>query len=465
MLALAARGTVFRMASAAVASAKPLPASFDERYMRRRFRPNSRPNGVYAWDLERVRAARDAQCTGNYRSSADLAEAVKTDPAVFSALLNRLAPHRGLPIDFEGAREKPRKEAAALLSQAVPFGVMADGFERQAMLGEAVMQVIWTARPDGSRIEPILEPWPMQSVYNDRHTGKLRALTTDGFVDIVHGDGKWIVWRLHASEPWHWGAVKALALVWADRAFGVRDRSLSAEAHGIAKPIGELPKDVKLDSPAGLAFKEFVEELYHSKSGGVVPNGAIVKLLESAGQGWQIFRELIEGDSKDIARILLGQDGSMVNEGGNYIKAAMLYGVRNDIVEGDLGAAAYALNTGLWRPWAALNFGTPEAAPRMRWLFPDADEDARRTSLAEHTTAFHAALRDYRANRFKVDQAFVDRLAQRFGVEAPEIEDEEPKPVAPAAAAPTGESGPGDGDDGEESDDAAAGAAAAGSEG
>lgn len=99
----------------------------------------------------------------------------------------------------------------------------------------------------------------------------------------------------------------------------------------------------------------------------------------------------------------------------------MLFGVRNDIVEGDLRGAEYALNTGAIRPWTALNFGDIELAPHRKWLMPDPDEDARRKSLAERTTAYNEALEAYKKNGFVIDQAFADKLAADFGIEAPRL--------------------------------------------
>src|SRR6185369_16576577 len=52
---------------------------------------------------------------------------------------------------------------------------------------------------------------------------------------------------------------------------------------------------------------------------------------------------------------------------------------------------------------------------------PDADEDARRKSLAERTTAFYDAIEAAKKNGFEVVQDYVSRLASDFGVIAPTI--------------------------------------------
>jgi hypothetical protein len=400
-----------------------LPSSFNTQRLLQALTPQSRYSSLYAWDLEQVRAARDAQMLGDFRLSAELAEAAKTDASVFSALLNRLAPHKGLPIRFAGSRRRIVAEAERIRPLALPRSAINDAFEREVMIGVGIAQIHWTQlEQDGrvARLVPTLVPWPMRSAYVERHTGDLKAITDMGAVDVVHGDGKWVVFKQHSQEPWQWGAAKAIALSWVDRAFGIRDRSQNAETHGMAKILAELPADVELDSPDGLAVQELVETLRYSRSGGVFPSGTVLQLLESTGQGWQIFRELIRGDDSDIARVLLGQDGTVKNEGGNYIKATQLFGVRNDLVEGDLSGAADALNTGFWRPWSMLNFGIEDAVT-MSWEFPDPDQDARRSSLAEHTRSYNEAIGAYRGNGFIVDQQFADALAAEFGVMAPSL--------------------------------------------
>jgi hypothetical protein len=67
-----------------------------------------------------------------------------------------------------------------------------------------------------------------------------------------------------------------------------------------------------------------------------------------------------------------------------------------------------------------LNFGIEDAVT-MSWEFPDPDQDARRSSLAEHTRSYNEAIGAYRGNGFIVDQQFADALAAEFGVMAPSL--------------------------------------------
>lgn len=406
-----------------VQSANALPAEISPAIVSKHFEAQATSAwNTLLWSVESVRAARDAQIRGDFRRSADLAEYAKTDPGIFKALLNRIAPHRGLPIEVEGTGpEAAIAEARSLLTIAVPTDVNADAFEHVAQLGVAIEQVDWTPRADGSRIDPVVTPWPMRTVWWDAYTESLKTLTKGGTIEtITHGDGKWIVTKLHSAEPWQWGAIKALSDSWAQRTYARRDRQLNSETHGEGKIIGTLPQDIELDSDMGRLYSEWVAGLRNRRSGGVKAHGYEVEMLEAVSQMWQIFKENITAIDKDIAGAYLGQDGSMVNEGGNYIKTALLFGVRNDIVEGDLGARSSALNTGLLRPWSLLNFGS-DFALRMSWCFPDADQDARLDSYAKRDAAFNATIKAQRENNFEITQAWVDAVAARYQVDAPTL--------------------------------------------
>jgi hypothetical protein len=416
------------MAQEAPTLATETPEKIDESYVQHTF--SAWPNvGYSSWTLDTVRAARVAQMEGDFTAAAPLGEAMKTDPAIYAALLNRIAPHRGLPREVI-AGDRLRAEAAETFGRDGPAlepAVVADSFEMLAQHGLWIGQNHWTPRPDGTRIDVRLKPWPMRAVKLNRWSGALEAHTTEGYVPITHGDGKWVAVSLHAEQPWQWGAVKSLAISWVSRTGGKRDRNMHAETHALGKIIGTMPEKMAIGDNDGQKFVTALQKLRNFRAGGAFPYGSKVELLEAMAQSWQIFSELFKGENADIAMVYLGQDGTVTNEGGNYIKAAQLFGVRNDLVEGDLGAVARGLNSGVLLPWALLNVGDPELAPELAWLFPDPDEAERRAQLAAQHKALIDTLAGYQAGGFEVDQGYVDELAASFGVRAPRL--------APAASA------------------------------
>lgn len=399
--------------------------------------------GLGHWKVDTIVAARSAQVAGNFRQPVALAKSLLTDPMIYAGMLNRIAPHRGLPKEINSPTELTGTPLAILEEARANFctetcvglapSVIADDFERIAMHGISVDQVRWVPRCDGSREDAFVEHWPLESVDWDPSAKKLWARTTEGRVEIVHGDGRWIVLRHHADQPWRWGALVPLAMLWPDNAYGRRDAANSATSHGDDKWIGTLPEGVSVEEPIALAMLNEMEKLYNARRVMITPFGSSVKRDEAMSQAWQIFKEQLDRGGKDVQRILLGQDGTMSNTGGNYVKSWGLFGVRNDIIERDLSTAGSGYSTGLLRPWSIINFGRWDRL-EYEWLIPDADEDARRASIAERRSAFWQDLASAKSAGCVVDQKYVDTIAAEYGIKAPKLA---AVPPSDESAAPT----------------------------
>jgi phage gp29-like protein len=396
-----------------------------------------RTSAAYSWDLTAIQKARDAQMGGQFPLAARLGQSMKSDSAIFSALLNRLAPARGLPVKVEPTNETARAkriadEAEGLFGQrgvAISLATLNEISEQLVLHGVAFARNTWTPRADGSRVDVELHAWPIEFVNWWPAENIYRAQThSGGVVDICASgpaDGEWVVFRSYELKPWTWGAVVPLALVWADRAFGVRDRARSSTSHGNAKMIGELPEGVPIDSDEGHAFLQLLEAMHGDLPFGIRPFGAQTEMLVNTSQAWQIFKEIIDGRENDADTVLLGQAKSVVDS-SQRLETAQLFGVRNDLVEGDLGTITDGILRGTIEPWTAINFGDSSLAPQRKWLMPDADEDARRASYAKQMDAFNKAIADARANEFVVDQDYVCRIADAYGVYAPTLKSSNP---------------------------------------
>ncbi len=405
--------------------------------------------GAYAWDLDAIRAARDSQMLGKFLLPARLVEATRTDYAIFASFLNRLAPQRGLPVTLEPPNDtaralRVRDEAVALFGPAgigIHPDTLADIDGTLANHGVAFGVNTVTPREDGSRVDFELKGWPIEFV---RWDPIRRAYQTQvegyGSEYISHGDGRWVVFQQHDHEPWKYGAILAIALLWADHAFGVRDRSKAGTAHGNAKVVGTMPEGMALEdapghlTPEAQSFLELLRAVASVDTPvGIKPAGALLDYITNNSTAWQIFKEIIDSGDKAADRVYLGHDVSATAAGGDAV--AYLFGVRNDIVEGSLRAIERGLRTGVIEPWTAVNFGDSTLAPDRVYLMPDADEDARRKSLAERTKAFYDAIAAARqAQIFDVDQEYIDALALDYGVKAPKIK--ALIPIAPAVVNP-----------------------------
>lgn len=398
-------------------------------------RPPKLSSSLYAWDLDTIRAARQNQMAGRFALAARLAEATRTDYAIFASFLNRLAPQHGLPVELVSPNETARAlrvldEGDALFG---PKGVgihpdtLADIDGTLADHGVAFGVNVATPRLDGSRVDFEVHSWPIEFVRWDP-IARLFRTQVDGAREeyINHGDGRWIVFQQHEHEPWKHGALIATAMLWADHAFGVRDRSKAGTAHGNAKVVGTMPEGMPLEdgggklTPDAQAFLELLRAIASVDTPvGIKPFGSAVDYITNNSQAWQIFKEIIDSGDKAADRIYLGTPTIAPAAGGDAV--GYLFGVRNDIVEGSLRAIERGLLTGTIEPWCAINFGDSSLAPNRTYLIPDNDEDMRRKSLGERNEAFHKAIAAAKANGFAVTQEYANALATAFGVTAPNL--------------------------------------------
>lgn len=385
-------------------------------------------SGLFAWEMNAIRRARDAQMSGSMKLADQLAMSIKTDSGIFTALQNRLAPQRSLPVELSAP--DTCAQARCLKIEAEPlFGERGNAFSRASRLevneclathGFAVAQNVYTPRNDGSRVDVEVRPWPMAPVRWNAARCTLETQTERGCVEtITHGDGRWIIFALARARPWGWGALLPAALVWADRAYGIRDRSRTGTSHGNAKMVGELPAGIPIDSKEGAAFLLLLKKMHESLPFGIKPHGAQMDMLVNSSTAWQIFKEIIDSNLADAARIYLGHDGTIKAAGGNYIKDGYLFGVSSDIVSGDLSTIEEALFTGSIEPWSAINFGTSEHAPRMQYMVPDPDEDTVVDAVAKRRKLFYEDLAAAAGAKLTVDQAFIEARAREYRVVAP----------------------------------------------
>ena len=418
------------------------------------------PTSTYSWDLETICAARDAQMIGRFVSPARMAESMRTDDALFVAYQNRLAPQRCLGVKMRPAKVA-RGDAIASEGDAL-FGTNGIGVTTDTMSdingclanhGVAFGVNVWNPRPDGSRIDVEMRPWPIEFVwwnavartwmtridpypnvnpgafgfvppeYRDQY-GTLQPAHGNNLVPIIHGDGRWVVFQKHELLPFRQdAAILPASVVWAAHAFGKRDWRKGSAAHGNAKVVGELPKDVSLDenTPEVAMFLTLLEAIGSSDSPiGIKPFGSSIDYLTNNSSAWQVWKELILNEEKAAARIYLGTDGILGTTGGAPgIDIAQLFGVATTIVQGDLACLERCLLTGTIEPWAALNFGDSRCAPLRAYEIPDADADSARKSLSDRLEQFNTAIKGIQDNGFDIQQEMIHELAQRFDVPEP----------------------------------------------
>lgn len=423
-------------------------SEFDLSRLKHAVAPPTEGSAAYSWTLADIVAARDAQMRGQFRLPARLAESMRTDDALMVAYSNRLAPQRCIKVEIvpaKGARgEKVAEEARSLFGQCgvgIHPDTLADINGCMVNHGVAFGVNVATPRDDGSRVDVELRAWPIEHVRWDSYDRcfKTRIDTYDappdlvsagGEIPIVHGDGRWVIFRNHEIDPFKQeAAILAAALVWARHAFALRDWAKGSVSHGNAKVVGEMPEGVALQSEPGVLSSEassFLDLLRAIASSdcpvGIRPAGSKTDLITNTSTAWNVWSELILNAEKAAARLYLGTDGTLGSQGGAPgVDISELFGVANTKVQGDLAAFERAILTGVIEPWAAMNFGDSTLAPTRKYLIADPDGDGAVAARAARKQAFYAELELAKRNGMVITQAFVDELAKDHGVKAPTL--------------------------------------------
>lgn len=407
-------------------------------------RPPTNQQGPLIWSLESIRVARDEQMRGHFKLPVRLAEAMRTDDSLFNAYRLRTLPQLSLSsklVPAPGTRGEvvARKAAVSVFAAS---SVLAGIHGTLANHGVAIGYIEHQTDDDGTRTDFRLVEWPLEHVRWNNSRRQLETQTLSGqLVDIVHGDGTWVVFRAFHDLPWTQHAcVIPGALVWASHANGLRDLNASTAAHGMAKIIGEMPSGAALKNeltgtltPQAEAFLQLlVDVVTGAAPAGIRPAGAKTEFISNADTAWQIFQVLIENRDKAATRTYLGTDAILgSNSGAPGVDISELFRVASTILQGDLNVIEQALRTGLYEPWCAINFGDSQYAPRFEYQIPDPDANEKAEQSEARLKGLLDVLERFAKDGFELTQDTINDLAAMLGVTAP------PKLPAIAARATT----------------------------
>lgn len=351
------------------------------------------------WTVDQVRAALESLVSGNFDAPAQLVDAINGDSRVQSAMQSRVGGLMGREIRHQiPAHMKDSAEAKACHAAWVEHWpamatepVMCDMLSWGTQLGFHVSQLLWdTSQPVW---KPYLSPFYARYTFYQPVERQLMAVTQDGMFPVTGGDGHWVLYAPNGRfRGWLRGAVRAIAPWWLARNYALRDWARYSERHGM--PIG------KAITPAG-ADKEVIERyrrdlqnlgqesiLQCPQSADPGVDNYDFQWVETNGGGWQGFQQLIAQCNAEITLAVLGQNLTSEVKEGSFAAARVHADVRQAILESDARALAQAVYTQIARPFAAINFGDPELAPRTSWdIIPYEDNKALADTLSQFAIA------------------------------------------------------------------------------
>lgn len=413
------------------------PREFRAGYHDRTFRSFAAPLLFEGWSLERVRNAVVLHDQGFFLESSMLAIVVSRFGPVFAALSQAIAPALALPRHVRGGQRglgrMLRDEVEAQLaprggllpSPYFPPTLWGSTALDLRLMGFAIFQHVYGDPDPDTMVRPVYtRRWPTWATQYYRYRRTFVALTTEGPIDIINGDGKFTL-IADTEEPHFDGAIRALGIEAIDGALAKEARANYIDRYGNPKWVGIMPEKTAVRSPEGDAMFDAMETIQGPDGWGVIPHGADFKTAQmTAGQN-AVFDSALDNVWKFVAAILLGSDGTMSPSTGVY-SAPIFAGVRRDLIDRMLQAMVRAINMGHVDPWLDLNYRRSILEDRTGWIepvldipLPDPDADARIKSLAERVSSLHKIVQEERAAGFVVTQDRVAALAAQLEVDEP----------------------------------------------
>lgn len=325
------------------------------------------------WTVEQARGALYAHLIGQFNASAQLWESILGDDRVMATLGSRVAGLFGREARFKAADDSmaakeceqawidwwPRLSGDSSMTELHSYGIG---------LGVAPGQLVWdTTRKVWG---PYIRPWNARYTYYDFTIRRLVALSEDGNMPITPGDGKWV---LHAPfgeyRGWIRGAIRALTEPWMLRHFAFRDMARFSEIHGIPTRVGKVPAVSEPEERA--AFEAAIANL-GSDTSMILPQGVDgpdgsgyeYGLVEAKDTAWEVFPGLVDRCDMSIILAILFQNLTTEVKGGSFAATDSHMDIRQSGLQFDDAAWQNTIYNQIARPFAYINFGDADLAPR-----------------------------------------------------------------------------------------------------
>ncbi len=339
---------------------------------------------------------------GYFTRAAQLADNMGRDDRIDGVLRSRVDALLGTDLDILPADDRKKSQKFADMLGGVDDvpgrwdeifgpGALSEVLRSGLELNFAVSSIQWYAE-DGI-VWPRLKLWHSQFVRWDWITERYLINTADKgeipLPDISEntvGDGNWFVWCPFGYRyAWRRGLVRSLAPMFMRRMWNNRDLSRFLEVHGNPGKIARVPGGADANV-ANQAFFDAVANM-NAEPTVLAPDGGEgkkydVELLEATARTYQGFFEAKTDVNTDIAVLILGQPDTTeapTGLGQNTAKGSRT--VMLDRAKTD-ASLAVAIRNQILKPWAKINFGDAELAPRPIWrVEPPEDLSSKATTL------------------------------------------------------------------------------------
>jgi hypothetical protein len=400
------------------------------------------------WSVSQARHALYSHMIGQFDQSGQLCDSILGDPRVQATTGSRVTGLFGREVRFRPADDSDKaKEALDLWRAHWPrlSGTYAlhEAHSYAIHMGWSASQINWEVTGDHDL--PYLRFWHPRYSYYHWSLRRYIALSQDGQIAIVPGDGKWV---LHCPRGeyrgWIHGAIRGVTEPWLYRHFGARDMARFSEVHGMPTRKGKVPAN---SDPTERSNFELALGALGSDSAIIVPTGVDginsydLELVEAKDTAWQSFPGLIDRADMDIVLAIMFQNLTTEVTGGAFAATKAHMDIRQGGIQFDANAWKNTVYNQIARPFAYRNFGDASLAPWTEWDVTPLDQ---RGANADQFQKFAMAIGAMAKGgiKFKSDEEvrkFASEALGLYGLPPFHIGD----PVAGKGAAPGGGGEPG----------------------
>jgi phage gp29-like protein len=394
------------------------------------------------WSPDGIRAALRSNMTGNFYSAGDLCDAILGDDRVQATMGSRVSALLGRETIFEPANDSAA--AKEVLDAWIPcwpriggYNALGWGQAYATLQGWALEQLVWDT--SGPVWTPTMVPWHSKYSYYHWYLRRFIALGQEGQIVVEPGNSKWV---LHAPwgdyRPWVFGAMRAVAEPWLGRHYAYRDWMRFSEVHGI--PIKKASCPVSATQDQRNAFMQALAVLPSETTvllgKGLEGQGSDydLELLEAKDTSWESFPGLIDRSDMSIILALMFQNLTTEVTGGSFKATESHMDVREDAVQRDDKAWQKTIREQVARPFAFLNYGDPDLAPKTRF---DVQSTSTHNTNARLAALVAQMIQYLRTSGVKVKD--VKALFGKFGIDVGDVEDVSPLQVEAKLAGQSGE--------------------------
>ena len=378
-----------------------------------------------SWTVAAIRNALGSLIVGVFEQPGYLCDVLLGDDRIQATIGSRVGGLLGAPVKFTRAEEDGdgacydawrknwhRIGAEAPWSTFLTYTHLA-GFQSGQLGWDTTNAELWV---------PCLQPEHMAFEYYHWPLRRYIFVSLDGQVAIEGGNAKWVLHAPHGEyRGWMRGAMRALAQPWIMRHYALRDWARFNEIHGIPTRVGKVP--AAADAKARAWMNTQINNVGASASM-ILPQGVDeqnsygFELVEAEAGEWESFKAEIDQCDMQIVLTLLYQNLTTEVQEGSFAAARVHAAVRQAALKADARALSHTIYNQVARPFASINFGSPDLAPMTEWdVTPDEDYNARADVLVKWTNALKA-LKD--AGFKFIDKKALKEFAATFGFMLPD---------------------------------------------